>query len=354
MLTHRGGALTIRSIPLLLQRRSLLAAIAVCGLFVYPVPAWGQVGGELSRFVRWIDTLALEETEDVIHVAPILALDGSRGFIIADPREAQVRLYDRTGALVHRFGRTGGGPGEYRAPMAAGRCSTNEIWVADITGRITLYNPSADSVLRTIQTPIMPTYGAVLIDDSSLLVIGRVPGEDHLLHVLDLTRGEVARRFFPVPAGSAALGEIAHIAGFADVAVRADTIAAVFAFADTIALFNARGDRIETVPIRFQRFRTIPQDQPLPRSPGEFRKYRELFSTVTSIDWLPDGSFLVQYTDIVEGDQVITLVHLDRRGRPLFELRDTPRLLAIADGKLFFIRPGAELPNQIAIGVMSR
>src|SRR5690606_868582 len=142
-----------------------------------------------------------------------------------------------------------------RSSPAGGRTTTT----FDPTAAWVIFRPST-SGLAELSPP--PPRGSKTHPRSGPK-LGGGAGEDHLLHVLDLTRGEVARRFFPVPAGSAALGEIAHIAGFADVAVRADTIAAVFAFADTIALFNARGDRIETVPIRFQRFRTIPQDQPL-------------------------------------------------------------------------------------------
>lgn len=325
----------------------LLAAVAVAG----DAPA--QAAGELDRFVAWGATIELEETDAVIHVAPNLTVDDRVGFIVADTREAQVRLYDLDGTLLRHFGRRGGGPGEYEGPVATGRLPTGELWVVDIVGRVTLYTETADSVVQTLRLPIMPAYGASLLSPRSLLVVGRVAGGEELLHVVDLDERAVIRRMFPLPARTDMVRGLAVTAGFAGADIRADTVAAVFAFADSIFLFRPDGRPIATLPAPLRHFRPVPDERTRPGTPAEFRAFAERYSTVTSIHWLRDGSFLVQYMDLVGGEPVFSLARVSREGQLHFDARGTPRLLAVHANTLYFLTPGADYPNSITTGVLS-
>lgn len=61
------------------------------------------------------------------HIADVASIGD--GFAILDRRERQVNVYDAEGELLHRFGREGDGPGEYRHPVSmAGNDSLLVVW----------------------------------------------------------------------------------------------------------------------------------------------------------------------------------------------------------------------------------
>lgn len=104
-----------------LVMRVLLAAFA--GVAVYVAPATAYVQGE--------DPFAYDARSPLIfdHIASLtLAPDGD--LLVIEPRIASIRLIDPVTLEERRVGREGAGPGEFRAPTAAGAAGRG-FWVWD-------------------------------------------------------------------------------------------------------------------------------------------------------------------------------------------------------------------------------
>jgi hypothetical protein len=81
----------------------------------------------------------------------------------------------------------------------------------------------------------------------------------------------------------------------------------------------------------------------------EYREWSRGFSAISQIHWLTDGSFLVQYFDTDGVNPSWRLLHVSRKGERLFEILDSPQLLAVsrADDSLYFATPEAETPASL-------
>jgi hypothetical protein len=64
-----------------------------------------------------------------------------------------------------------------------------------------------------------------------------------------------------------------------------------------------------------------------------------------------DGTILVQFFDTEQGQPQWRLLGMRRDGRPLFQIRNSPRLLALAGdaNSLIFVHPGALVPSRWTI-----
>lgn len=203
-----------------------------------------------------LGTITLEENQATINVAPIAAPDPAGGFVVVDAKELRGRLYDGSGKLVGAFGRDGKGPGEFTAPMSGRRAPSGEIVVADaMEGRITYFDPTGTRATGTSRVPLLPLYDAVPRGDSALLLVGRAPGGFHapLLHLFDRRSGKVEHSFFPTP-GGATVQRLAGSLGWADAAVRGDTVATTFGMSDTLYLFGLDGALRKRIPLPFRSF----------------------------------------------------------------------------------------------------
>jgi hypothetical protein len=216
-----------------------------------------------------------------------------------------------------------------------------------MVGKFAVFDSGAARPIETGRFPVNPIYTAKSLSNDQLLLVGRLPERaGPYLHVWDPRQNRLVRSFF-VPPVRKEFEDEAIMAGVADASVRGDSIAALFALSDTIFLFTREGARMGTLPLRARGLR--PVSIPFPGGGREaFMKWRESFSMVSRVFWLHDGSFLVQYYDMLGSEQRWSLVHLRRDGEPLHEIAGTPRLLAISpDGEtLVFEKPGAEAPNE--------
>lgn len=79
--------------------RRLRSATRIVPFLLLPASATAQSVGPLARHVAIHRTIALEESDSVITVSPVVAPDPHGGFFVADPRESQVRLYDENGPI---------------------------------------------------------------------------------------------------------------------------------------------------------------------------------------------------------------------------------------------------------------
>ena len=314
----------------------------------------GRGSGDGVGSLEWLPAFGLYEDERTINVEPVVAVDPAGGFLVADVREAEVRRYGGSGEtreLLWRSGGKGGGPGEFTAPTAVTRLPSGEVVVADRMERLAFYGPDG-AFLRSVQVPIGHIEDVAHADGSLLLIAGRLPGgpESPRLHLWDMDAGRIVRSFFtpfsrsPNPAAST-------IAGWTKFSIRGDRVAAVFATCDTVYFFSTRGDALGSRPIPFRGFRRGEAKLPDGGDPRERARWLASFDFVADVHWLPDGRLLIPYQNVVPEramERRWHLLRMDRSGRADAEVRDLPRLLDVdgRDGTLYFVKRGAEAPNQ--------
>lgn len=84
-----------------------------------------------------------------------LAADVRGRFYTYDAADKQIRAYDASGKFLHKVGRDGAGPGEYRWVFGMSIVRDSQLAVFDISGaRITIFEPSG-KLVRTITQPRM-------------------------------------------------------------------------------------------------------------------------------------------------------------------------------------------------------
>lgn len=338
-----------------LPRYALLAALT-CGAAACtdtsarPVEKSEPVS--LDAVVRWSDTIPLEESAEVVNVTPKVTADPMGGFVVADSRETQVRLYSPTGDLVHHFASKGHGPAEFQRISAALRLPSGEFLVVDMGGKIAVFDSTGTNVVRTARAPLGPLYEAALVNDTLVAFAGRSPGKasTSLVHLWSLRSDTIVRSFFPVPPAPKDLAGAYAFNGFANIAVRHDTVAVLFALSDTVYLYTIQGQPAGKINIPFKHFRKVQQPMPTNGPLEEFQGWAESFSSASHLFWAADGSFLVQYFDRSNMEPQWRLLRMSRDGQRLFEVRDTPQLLAVADrdpdlSSLYFVQPGSLTPN---------
>lgn len=79
----------------------------------------------------------------------------SRGeIVVVDRKVWDVRLFDSTGAFVKRLGGRGQGPGEFRAPHSVLVTPRDDIWIADMQQRLTIFAPSPEGYTLARTAPV--------------------------------------------------------------------------------------------------------------------------------------------------------------------------------------------------------
>jgi hypothetical protein len=300
-------------------------------------------------------SIPLQENREVINMEPVVSMDADGGFIVADMLEAQVRLYSRTGHLRDHFGRKGKGPGEFDGLSAALRLPSKDIVAIDMDGKMGIF--SADGELKSTQKiPLVPVYAAVLLDPEHLVIAGRTEGKSDtdLIHVWSLVEERIVGSFFRVPPHSENMATAYSFSGFADVAVRGDTLAAVFALSDSVYLFLKDGTRLGSLRIPATKFRPLRSPMPAPPTPVQEQQWMESFSTFVDIFWTANGGLVAQYFDLEKLEPQWKAVGIDRAGRKTFEYEGSKLVAVSPQDSLFFIHPRAEVPNQWVVATLSR
>ena len=105
--------------------------------------------------------------------------------IVVDRKNMDVRLFDTRGQFLQRLGRAGQGPGEFRAPHSLLVTPSDEIWIADMQRRVTVFGPSADGyrLVRTI--PVDVGIRSMCILRGELIANGVALGDPFFIRVLD-------------------------------------------------------------------------------------------------------------------------------------------------------------------------
>lgn len=317
---------------------------------------------EQSIPVRWLDSLRLEENEQVINVLPFVHEDSDGGFLIADYREAQIRRYNSDGSLDWHFGRKGQGPEEFRGPSLAVRVPAAGILVADLPSRLVLLDSAGSAVSSVLDVDLQRMERVALLDSSTVLISGLAVDpraqpslEMHTsaprLHVLDVTTGVIERSFFiPFDGFDPDLAVMAGSVAFA--LLPNEGVVAAALPKDSLYFFDAGGYRTSVVRLPSRRFRAVkplsPQDF---RNPSKRRAWLEGWDSITDVFFVAPGTVLVQYRSISDGAPSWSLVGTSTDGTDrLFEWSDSPRLLSvIADSLLVFEDPNSLEPNRWSI-----
>ncbi len=103
--------------------------------------------------LRLTQTVLIRETPtgDPELTAPRALLTDASNIYVLDPVIFGVQRFDSFGNWLGTIGAEGDGPGEFRRPVNIG-WSSDTLWVADLAlGRLTLFDPESDSVVRNIQ-----------------------------------------------------------------------------------------------------------------------------------------------------------------------------------------------------------
>jgi hypothetical protein len=315
----------------------------------------GEVLHSLDPVVRWARDVHVQENPDAINVSISVAPYGGGDFLVSDAQEQQVRIYASDGTLKRTFGRRGSGPGEFQHIANAARLRDGRVLVADYMGPLTFFDSAGEKVVHTARSRLGPIYNLSVIDDSLVAFAGRKEeaGNATMLHVWNLRRDSLVADAFTVspPSGY----ETAYnVHGVANLALRGDTIATLFSLKDTIFLFRTNGRPAGRIPIQFRAFRTLREPPPDDDPAGKrFREWMRSHSIATQIFWLADGSFLVQYFDIVGTTPQWRTAHVDRNGRSLAEVVGGSEILGTLPGdSLVFRKPGHDTPDVWSIGTI--
>jgi len=297
-----------------------------------------------------IGTIDLEENEEVINVSPTVDVDDDGSFLIADGRESRVRIYRPRGSLVTQFGMEGEGPGEFGTPTRVWRQPDGGLMVVDMSRGFMEFDSSGHRYLRGSAIPVQMLYTADPLSVDFTLVAGLLRGSKDprpLLHVWDRETESFLQSFFPTP-GDSLTRLAARNFGWADFARRGDSIAAISAFTDTLFLFDPAGQELGRVPLPIRDFRRIRSYNPR-GSPVELDEWLGELHLLVDVHWLSDGSFLVQYQRPRGADNEWNLLRTTVAGDRVFDLRNTPELLAVDGDRLFFVDPQSLTPNRWAI-----
>ncbi len=232
-------------------------------------------------------------------------------------------------------------------PLTAMRNADGTMTVVDFSRGLLDFDSSGVGFLGASRPPIRPVYTARRLSDSLFLVAGIVGGSSwprRLLHVWNSAADTISTSFFPTPGDSLA-GLASRNFGWVDVALRGDTVAAVSAFADTVYLFALTGRPLGRIPLPIQDFRRLQSYNPN-ASPEEIDEWLESLHLLVDVHWLDDGTLLVQYQRPRGADNEWNLLRTTTSGMRHFDLRNTPKLLAVDGRRLIFVHPDSPTPNQ--------
>lgn len=310
--------------------------------------------------------ISLNESDEVVNVRPLVSINQDGQLILTDFEVDEVKIYKSSGELIHKYGQSGRGPGDFQRPISTIQLSTGQLVTAEFNGRLSMYSLKRNEVLKVFNVPILPLTGLHQLDENRILLVGRSrEGNDEtLLHIFDITEGTIIKSFFKLPFAIENYGGVLHSIGIiAAATVKNNNIAAVFAPLNKLFIYNLSGELKEDIEIPLHHFAQIEKVNRT-MSPQEAINFLTTFSTINKIAWLEDESFLIQYSSItdIQGpdmqnsfNQLYNLAQMKIDGTIIFEIRNTP-ILAAVDYKtknLFFQEKNFETPSKLRKGVLT-
>lgn len=310
-----------------------------------------------SQLLTWIDTIDVEENSSVVNVTPRIAPDPETGgFLVADQRESQVRVYNRRGRLISHFGSLGQGPGEFQMVTALRRLRDGTLIAAEWNGRISIIREDGSSSVTT-STGLIRLEDMEVLNDSLVALTGfnRSLPDDQLdtrIHILDYRRGQFVSQFF-IPEPLARKSQTAMMAGWTKIAVKADTIAAVFSLTDSVYVYTIDGVLIDRVGFGQRWFRRA-TDEPatdVARDPNRRAEWLLSLDFVGDVQFLPNGEFGVLLQRFIPGTALsyaYELLRIDRAGNVVSRVDNVPQVLLMVPetDTIITVDPTLEVPNR--------
>jgi hypothetical protein len=117
-----------------------------------------------SSGVQVLEPVPLAHSAEGVEFSMITGVGvDSKGRIYAGDRLGEIIVLDERGELVRRFGRMGGGPGEYELVASVDLLEGDSLHVFDGIGlRATVYAPDSDRVAYTVRLP-EPSYSYPMV-----------------------------------------------------------------------------------------------------------------------------------------------------------------------------------------------
>lgn len=314
-----------------------MRAIPVIMGLMLPSVAIAQSVGPLADHVDVLGSFWLEESDSVLTVSVFVTPDPVGGFIVADPRDAQVRLYDERGRLRKLVAKPGLGPGEVRVPLSGLRRPDGRLLVVDVgTSNILEFDASGDAELARYATPFQIV--RLLNAGEDVIAVGTPPSSrsgppPFLLHTW--TDGAVSESFFRAPATRASPRTVIEYA-FPSATVAGDRILATYTLSDTLYVYSRNREPVRKVSLGLRHWSQPESDPPGPPGSPVRRQWEEGLTRLSGA-FLVGDRILVQYYGRQGGEFVWGLACLTRDGAVLFDILDTPRLLAVDGDRLYFV-----------------
>lgn len=138
----------------------------------------------------------LDDTFNIVD----LEVGGDGRLYVADKSQAQIRIFDANGDLLHAVGRKGRGPGEFQEPRAVALHQSEQIFaVRDNDGRVSLFSRDGIYQQSFIVPGILPSGSSSMtfVRDSLLAIGGFKPESMYDGDVIHLytTDGELVSSF---------------------------------------------------------------------------------------------------------------------------------------------------------------
>ncbi len=136
--------------------------------------------------VREVLTLGVQEGESYEMFGRIadVVVDKAGTVYVLDDRISEVRTYDAQGQYIRSIGRSGEGPGEFRAPAALGIDASERLLVLDRARRITAFEADSGTYDTTMVLPFGPQDLCTMA--SHLFVHGIWAEHEPIVHAFDM------------------------------------------------------------------------------------------------------------------------------------------------------------------------
>jgi len=311
----------------------------------------------LEEALEWVEVLLLEETDDVLIASPHLRPDPDGGWLFWDRGVDEARLYSADGGLRQVVGATGDGPGEYSGVRALIRLADRRLVTLDGRGRISVWDPSGEGLLKDYATGLPRVIGAVPADGNRIIVSTAPRFLDSdvrlapSLHLLDVdAEEEIASGFSPsIPATwSTAVMTVEP----PPPRRFEDSVYVALAVMDTVWALDASLEEATLVSSSLGSARIRENSSPVPASegPAEFRAWTQDSWFLGDMMRLSDGRWIANTWTFQGEDFQGGLFLTDKRGDLEWDFPSQLRVLAKDDsGRVYLWDRGGMRPSEIHV-----
>lgn len=307
----------------------------------------------LGAYFEMLGRIDLEENDEVLTVFPMVSLTPGGQWLVTDLRESQVRLYSERGKLLQFFGGRGEGPGELNLPLRSVQLANGSIIVPEVTGRV--HHFSVDGSHQQSWDRVLPW----IVDthpysDSTFLLLGpalRAKGAYPLIHEVD-SAGKIVTSFFPHPIPMGTYGNVLNaVSELVTVTDMGQKLLVGFGPLPNLYVLDRHGDVERVVEYELPGFRPISALEGRQLTNANIMSATLEFSRIHDVIYLGDGRALIQYVDLLDlqtWEKRYSLAHVDLAGNVLFELRDSPKIMAATGeaGSVWFSDPAQLVDNS--------